>query len=116
VPVSKSRAGVNADQGRTEDRELVEELAKREGKGRGSSRRSRRNSDRFILDVGTHVGSLTQDSNSDSAKANYANRQPPFPDGGSLTSTKTAVKSIETTGCKGLIRPCKIRQWRTPTL
>ena len=36
----------------------------------------------FILDVETLASSLMQDSNSDSAKAataNYANRQPPFP-------------------------------------
>jgi hypothetical protein len=30
--------------------------------------------------------------------------------------TKAVVKSIKTIGCKGPIRPCKIRQWCTLTL
>lgn len=70
-------------EGKAKIRVFMQKLAQGREKGRWSSRRSLRNGDGFILEVGTLASSLMQDSNSDNAKAataNYTNRQPLFPD------------------------------------
>lgn len=65
-----------------EARPRIATASRRGGRDDGAAEGRRRNSDGFILDVETLAGSLMQDSNSKSAKAataNYANKQPLFP-------------------------------------